>query len=100
MIVPLKQRSAGDDIQILPRRNPRVPSYVPPSMQERHRQPIDRLSAAASVIDLLDRLDVEKFPKEERMAVALVRVEALDEWLSAFLDMTAPRGRRAPSSLQ
>ena len=69
-------------------------------MQERHRQPIDRLSAAASVIDLLDRLDVEKFPNEERMAVALVRVEALDEWLSAFLDLTAPRRRRVPSSVQ
>jgi hypothetical protein len=69
-------------------------------MQVRHRQPIDRLTAAESVIELLGRLNVEKFPREERMAVALVRTEALDEWLSAFLDMSAPRGRRVPSSLQ
>ena len=69
-------------------------------MQVRHKQTIDRLTAAESVIELLGRLDVEKFPKEERMAVALVKIEALDEWLSAFLDMAAPRGRRGPSRLQ
>ena len=69
-------------------------------MQVRRKQPIDRLSAAESVIELLGRLDVEKFPKEERLAVALVKIEALDQWLSAFLDMAGASGRRVPSRLQ
>ncbi len=44
---------------------------------------IDRLSRADSVITLLGRLNVERFPPEERMAVARLQVEAIDEWLAA-----------------
>jgi hypothetical protein len=47
---------------------------------------IDRLSSAGSVLDLLSRVDIEKFPAEERMAVSTVQVEALDQWLSARLE--------------
>jgi hypothetical protein len=46
---------------------------------------ISRLSSADSVLTLLSRVDIEKFPPEERMAVSTVQVEALDEWLSASL---------------
>jgi hypothetical protein len=56
-----------------------------------HKQSIDRLTAAQGVLELLGRLDVRKLPSEERMAVAVVEVKALDEWLAA-----APRGLRVP----
>ena len=61
-------------------------------------QPIDRMTAADSVLSLLGRLDVQKFPNEERMAVALVEIEAIDEWLAAYLDVAVPRDRRVPRS--
>jgi hypothetical protein len=54
-------------------------------------QPIDRMTAADSVLSLLGRLDVQKFPNEERMAVALVEIETLDEWFAAYLDVAVPR---------
>ena len=69
-------------------------------MQVRHKQSIDRLTAAQSVLELLGRLDVRKFPPEERMDVAIVEIKALDEWLAAYLDIAAPRGLRVPSTLE
>jgi hypothetical protein len=61
-------------------------------------QPIDRMTAADSVLALLGRLDVQKFPTDERMAVALVEIEAIDEWFAAYLDVAVPSGRRVPRS--
>ncbi len=46
---------------------------------------ISRLASAASVLDLLSRVDIERFQPEERMAVSTVQVETLDAWLSARL---------------
>ncbi len=45
---------------------------------------IDALSSAGSVLELLSRVDMQKFPPEERMALSTVQVEALDDWLSAY----------------
>ena len=67
-----------------------------PMQRAQHRYPIDRMSAAESVLALIGRLDVEKFPPEERMAVAIVEIEAIDEWLAACLAVDAPRGLRLP----
>jgi len=53
----------------------------------RPRNPIDRLSAADSMIALLGRLNTDRFPPEERMAVATTQVEAIDEWLAAYLEI-------------
>jgi hypothetical protein len=61
-------------------------------------QPIDRMTAADSVLTLLGRLDVQKLPNEERMAVALVEIETIDEWLAAYLDVAVPQGRRVQLS--
>ena len=36
------------------------------------KNPIDRMTAAESVATLLSRLNVDKFPTEERMAVATI----------------------------
>ena len=58
-------------------------------------KPIDRLSSADSVITLLGRLNVEPFPPEERMAVAQLQVEAIEEWLAAYLDGGAAQGPSA-----
>ena len=51
------------------------------------KNPIDRMTAAESVATLLSRLNVEKFPTEERMAVAKVQIAAIDDWLAAYLEM-------------
>lgn len=53
------------------------------------RNAIDRMTHADSVITLLARLDVEHFPPDERMSVATVQVEAIEEWLAAYLDSAA-----------
>ena len=42
------------------------------------------------------RLDVDSFPNEERMAVAISQIEAIDEWLSAYLQMRAVPGVTVP----
>ncbi len=62
----------------------------------RRKQPLDRMTAADSLITLLGHLDVEKFPSEERMAVAIVQIEAIDEWLAAYLEMRAVPGVTVP----
>ena len=51
-----------------------------------HKNPIDRLSHADSVLALLSRVNVQNFSGDERIAVATVQVEALDDWLAADLE--------------
>ena len=46
-------------------------------------QPIDAVSCAESLITLLDHLDLDRLPEEERAAVAKVQTEALENWLTA-----------------
>ncbi len=46
---------------------------------------ISRLASADSILDLLGRVDMEKFPPDERIAISTVQVETLDKWLSARL---------------
>jgi len=50
------------------------------------KHPIDRMAAAESIVTILGRLNVERFPAEERMAVAKVQIAAIDEWLEAYLE--------------
>ena len=59
------------------------------------KQPIDRMSAAESIATILGRLNIEKFPHEERMAVAAAQIAAIDEWLDAFLEKRGPKARPA-----
>jgi hypothetical protein len=59
--------------------------------QDGHKNPIDRMSHADSVMALLGRVNVNNFPGEERIAIATVQVEALDEWLAADLENSAAR---------
>jgi hypothetical protein len=62
-------------------------------------KPIDRLSSADSMITLLGRLNVEPFPPEERMAVARLQVEAIEDWLAAYLDGGAAHGPNAVAAV-
>ena len=62
------------------------------------KSPIDRMTAAESVATLLSHLNVEKFPPEERMAVATVQIAAIDDWLAAYLEMRGPSQRQDASS--
>ena len=55
-----------------------------------HAHLIDPLSSADSVLAILSRVNIERFPPEERMAVSTVQVEALDEWLSESLGQSDP----------
>jgi hypothetical protein len=61
------------------------------------KKPIDRMAAAESVATLLSRLNVDKFPIEERMAVATVQIAAIDEWLAAYLETRGPAQRQNTS---
>ena len=63
-----------------------------------HKNPIDRLSHADSVIALLGGLDIERFPTDERIAVASLQVEAIEEWLAAYLENTAEGARMPPAA--
>lgn len=58
-----------------------------------HKNPIDKMSHADSVMALLSGLNIVNFPGDERIAVAAVQVEALDEWLAADLEngVSAPQ---------
>ena len=62
-----------------------------------HKNQIDRLSQADSVITLLGRVNVENFRAEERIAVATAQVEAIDEWLAAYLDSSLAAAAAGPS---
>jgi hypothetical protein len=46
---------------------------------------LDPLTSAESILTLLSGLNARKLPSEERMAVSQLQLEALDEWLSAYL---------------
>jgi hypothetical protein len=61
------------------------------------KNPIDRMTAAESVATLLSRLNVDKFPTEERMAVATVQIAAIDDWLAAYLEMRGASQRQNAS---
>ena len=50
------------------------------------KHPIDRMAAAESIVTILGRLNVDKFPAEERMAVASVQIAAIDDWLDSYLE--------------
>ncbi len=52
-------------------------------------QRIDPLTSADSVIALLGALSTDRFPPDERIAVANVQVEAAEEWLAAYLEAEA-----------
>jgi hypothetical protein len=54
------------------------------------------MDRADSVITLLGRLNTDEFPAEERMAVATSQVQAIDEWLDAYLELTAATRQRMP----
>jgi hypothetical protein len=54
-----------------------------------HKQPIDRLSAADSVLALLSHLRPENIPRGERLAVANTQIEATEQWLSAYMEFEA-----------
>ncbi len=58
--------------------------------------PIDRITCAESMITLLGRLNVDRFPPEERMAVARVQVEAIDDWLAAYMESAARTAAARP----
>ena len=45
--------------------------------------PQDRMQAAESILTLLARLDISKFPWEERIGVAVSQARALREWVEA-----------------
>lgn len=57
--------------------------------QRAHTQPIDRLSAAESVLSLLGGLSLANAPTQERMALATVQIEATEEWFSAYMELEA-----------
>ncbi len=52
-------------------------------------QPIDRLSAADSVLSLLGALKPERIPRDERIALANVQIEFGEEWFSASMELAA-----------
>ena len=52
-------------------------------MHSKVTHPIDRLTAAESIATLLSRLDVERFPEAEALAVGRLQKQAIDEWLAA-----------------
>ena len=53
-------------------------------MMNASHSPIGRIEAAESVFTLLARLDVSKFPWEERISVGVVQARALREWIEAI----------------
>jgi hypothetical protein len=59
-----------------------------------HAQTIDKLTAADSVLSLLNALRSERLPPAERMAIARAQIEAVEEWLAAFLDVKSTRSAR------
>ena len=53
-------------------------------MQSSKQSLTDRLYAAESVITVLARLNVTKFPWEERVAVGACQAKAMSEWLEVY----------------
>ena len=47
---------------------------------------IGPLASADSLLALMSLVDLERLPPEERMAVSTVQIEALEQWLAAYLD--------------
>jgi hypothetical protein len=53
---------------------------------------LDPLTSAESILTLLSGLSARELPSDERMAVSQLQLEALDEWLSAYLPTTRQSG--------
>jgi hypothetical protein len=53
-------------------------------MQVSKQSLTDRLYPAESVLAVLARVDLAKFPWEERVAVGVCQVKAMQEWLELF----------------
>ncbi len=47
---------------------------------------IGPLASADSLLALMSLVDLERLPPEERMAVSTVQIEALEQWVAAYLD--------------
>ena len=59
-------------------------------MANASNSPNDKIEAAESIITLLARLDVSKFPWEERIGLAVAQTRAMREWIEAI---RSARGR-------
>jgi hypothetical protein len=72
----------------------------------RTRQPIDPMTAADSVVSLLDQLKVKELPPEERMAVAEAKIRYGKARLAAWKQLLSghaaqpQQGAAPPSMLQ
>jgi mono/diheme cytochrome c family protein len=64
-------------------------AFAPASL----KQPIDRMTAAESIATILGRVNVEKFPYEERVAAATAQIAAIEEWLDAYLEKCGAKRR-------
>ena len=62
-----------------------------PGMKNSARAFVDRLYASDSVITLLGKLDVSKFPWEERIAVGVCKARATKEWISIYCSQIKAR---------
>jgi hypothetical protein len=47
----------------------------------------ERLWRAESVVDILGKMDPERLPPEEGRALGECQAKAMDEWLSAYIDL-------------
>ena len=65
-------------------------------MEHPSRLAISRLSAAESIAALLGRLDVSRFPWDEKLAVGVCQARAIDEWIDAYSECRSET--RMPSS--
>ena len=50
----------------------------------------DRLWRAESLVDLLGKMDPDKLPPDEGRAVGECQAKAVEEWLSAYVDLRSP----------
>ena len=60
-------------------------------MKDPARAFVDRLYASDSVITLLGKLDVSKFPWDERIAVGVCQARATKEWISTYCSQIRAR---------
>jgi hypothetical protein len=53
-------------------------------MTDASHSPSDRIEAAESIFTLLARLDVSRFPWEERIGVGVCQAKAMRQWIEAI----------------
>jgi hypothetical protein len=63
---------------------------------EPHKRSIDQITAADSIVTLLNRLDVKELPPNERMAVAETKLRYSKVRLAAWKSKLLGRGESAP----